>query len=177
MNVKIRYGLLVVVLVLIVVGVFVFDIFDQFLDEKEGNYIMVYCDGFGIWIICCGVIMVDGKFVILGMRLLKEKCDQVNVIECDKVLVWVECNIKVLLIELQKVGIVLFCFYNIGFGKCFLLMFYKWLNVGDCKGVCEVICWWIKDGGCDCCICLNNCYGQVICCDQESVLVCWGIDQ
>lgn len=100
MNIKIRYGLSVVVLALIGVGVFVFQIFDQFLDEKEGNYIMVYRDGFGIWIICRGVIVVDGKIVFFNMKLSKEKCDQVNVIERDKALVWVERNIKVLLIEL-----------------------------------------------------------------------------
>ncbi|EKM3058058.1 lysozyme, partial [Escherichia coli] len=36
--------------------------------------------------------------------------------------------------------------------------------------------WWIKDGGRDCRISLNNCYGQVIRRDQEAALVCWGID-
>ncbi|MBW6098696.1 hypothetical protein HT118_26270 [Escherichia coli] len=29
------------------------------------------------------------------------------------------------------------------------------------KGACEAIRWWIKDGGRDCRIRSNNCYGQV----------------
>ena len=38
--------------------------------------------------------MVDGKPVIPGMKLSKEKCDRVNAIERDKALAWVERNIK-----------------------------------------------------------------------------------
>ena len=53
----------------------------------------------------------------------------------------------------------------------------KRLNAGDRKGACEAIRWWIKDGGRDCRIRSNNCYGQVIRRDQESALTCWGIEQ
>lgn len=88
--------------------------------------------------------MVDGKPVIPGMRLSKEKCDQVNAIERDKALAWVERNIKVPLTEPQKAGIASFCPYNIGPGKCFPSTFYKRLNAGDRKGACEAIRWWIK---------------------------------
>ncbi|HGW8286316.1 TPA: lysozyme, partial [Escherichia coli] len=42
---------------------------------------------------------------------------------------------------------------------------------GDRRGACEAIRWWIKDGGRDCRIRSNNCYGQV------SALACWGIDK
>ncbi|WP_252355941.1 hypothetical protein, partial [Escherichia coli] len=35
----------------------------------------------------------------------------------------------------------------------------------------------IKDGGRDCRIRSNNCYGQVSRRDQESALACWGIDR
>ncbi|EOP1170514.1 lysozyme, partial [Escherichia coli] len=121
--------------------------------------------------------MVDGKPVFPGMKLSKEKCDQVNAIERDKALAWVERNIKVPLTEPQKAGIASFCPYNIGPGKCFPSTFYKRLNAGDRKGACEAIRWWIKDGGRDCRIRSNNCYGQVIRRDQESALACWGIDQ
>ncbi|MGK3570778.1 lysozyme, partial [Escherichia coli] len=69
-----------------------------------------------------------------------------------------------------------FCPYNIGPGKCFPSTFYKRLNAGDRKSACEAIRWWIKDGGHDCRIRSNNCYGQVIRRDQESALACWGID-
>ncbi|EEC7613530.1 TPA: lysozyme, partial [Escherichia coli] len=44
-------------------------------------------------------------------------------------------------------------------------------------GACEAIRWWIKDGGRDCRIRSNNCYGQVSRRDQESALACWGIDR
>lgn len=54
--VLIKSKLSVVVLVLVMVVVLVIIIFDQFLDEKEGNWFVVYLDGKGIWIICCGVI-------------------------------------------------------------------------------------------------------------------------
>ncbi len=42
------------------------------------------------------------------MKLSKEKCDQVNAIERDKALAWVERNIKVPLTEPQKAGIASF---------------------------------------------------------------------
>ncbi|MDU1837860.1 MAG: glycoside hydrolase family protein [Escherichia coli] len=95
----------------------------------------------------------------------------------DKALAWVEKNIRVPLTEPQKAGIASFCPYNIGPGKCFPSTFYKRLNAGDRKGACEAIRWWIKDGGRDCRIRSNNCYGQVIRRDQESALACWGIEQ
>ncbi len=63
--------------------------------------------------------------------------------------------------------------YNIGPGKCFPSTFYKRINAGD-RGACEAIRWWIKDGGRDCRIRSNNCYGQVSRRDQESALACWG---
>ncbi len=166
MNVKIRYGLSAAVLALIAAGASAPQILDQFLDEKEGNHTKAYRDGSGIWTICRGATVVDGKPVIPGMKLSKEKCAQVNAIERDKALAWVERNIKVPLTEPQKAGIASFCPYNIGPGKCFPSTFYKRLNAGDRKGACESIRWWIKDGGRDCRTRSNNCYGQVIRRDQ-----------
>ena len=177
MNAKIRYGLSAAVLALIAVGAPAPDILDQFLDEKEGNHTTAYRDGSGIWTICRGATMVDGKPVFPGMKLSKEKCDQVNAIERDKALAWVEKNIRVPLTEPQKAGIASFCPYNIGPGKCFPSTFYKRINAGDRRGACEAIRWWIKDGGRDCRIRSNNCYGQVSRRDQESALACWGIDR
>ncbi|EPT5528273.1 glycoside hydrolase family protein, partial [Escherichia coli] len=106
-----------------------------------------------------------------------EKCAQINAIERDKALAWVAKNIRVPLTEPQKAGIASFCPYNIGPGKCFPSTFYKRINAGDRRGACEAIRWWIKDGGRDCRIRSNNCYGQVIRRDQESALTCWGIDR
>ncbi|AUO65663.1 lysozyme [Citrobacter freundii complex sp. CFNIH2] len=152
-------------------------ILDQFLNEKEGNSLMAYRDGSGIWTICRGATMVDGKPVVQGMKLTQEKCDQVNAIERDKALAWVERNIKVPLTEPQKAGIASFCPYNIGPGKCFPSTFYKRINAGDRKGACAEIRRWIFDGGKDCRIRSNNCYGQPPRRDQESALACWEIDQ
>ncbi|MCM5470946.1 glycoside hydrolase family protein, partial [Escherichia coli] len=95
MNAKIRYGLSAAVLALIGAGASAPEILDQFLDEKEGNHTTAYRDGAGIWTICRGAILVDGKPVVPGMKLSKEKCDQVNAIERDKALAWVEKNIRV----------------------------------------------------------------------------------
>ncbi|EOB6369863.1 lysozyme [Escherichia coli] len=177
MNQKQRYGLSAAVLTLIAAGASAPEILDQFLDEKEGNHTTAYRDGTGIWTICRGAILVDGKPVVPGMKLSREKCNRVNAIERDKALAWVEKNIKVPLTEPQKAGIVSFCPYNIGPSKCFTSTFYRKLNAGDRKGACAEIRRWIYDGGRDCRIRSNNCFGQVSRRDQESALACWGIDR
>lgn len=113
-----RAKLSAAVLGLILAGAPASVILDQFLNEKEGNSLTAYKDGGGIWTICRGATMVDGKPVMPGMKLTQAKCDQVNSIERDKALAWVERNIKVPLTEPQKAGIASFCPYNIGPGKC-----------------------------------------------------------
>lgn len=153
---------------------------DQFLNEKEGNSLTAYLDGSGIWTICRGATRIDGQPVRQGMKLTQAKCDQVNAIERNNALAWVDRNIKVPLTAPQKVGIASFCPYNIGPAKCFPSTFYKRINAGDRKGACEAIRWWIKDGGRDCRLTKgqkNGCYGQVERRDQESALTCWGLDQ
>lgn len=121
--------------------------------------------------------MVDGKPVVQEMKLTQPKCDQVNAIERDKALDWVERNIHVPLTEPQKAGIASFCPYNIGPGKCFPSTFYKKLNSGDRIGACAEIKRWIFDGGKDCRIRSNNCFGQIERRNQESALACWGLDE
>lgn len=165
------------VLGLVLAGASAPTILDQFLNEKEGNSLAAYRDGAGIWTICRGATLVDGKPVRQGMKLTQEKCDQVNAKERDAALAWVDKNIHVRLTEPQKAGIASFCPYNIGPGKCFPSTFYQRINAGDRKGACEAIRWWIKDGGKDCRVRSNNCYGQIERRDQESALSCWGIDQ
>ncbi|MGK0735800.1 lysozyme [Yokenella regensburgei] len=171
-----RAKLSAAVLGLVLAGAPASVILDKFLDEKEGNSLTAYRDAGRIWTICRGATLVDGKPVTPGMKLTQEKCDKVNAIERDKALAWVDRNIKVSLTEPQKAGIASFCPYNIGPGKCFPSTFYQRMNAGDTKGACEAIRWWIKDGGKDCRIRSNNCYGQVSRRDQESALTCWGID-
>ena len=168
---KLRNKLSAAVVGLILAGASAPVILDQFLDEKEGNSLTAYRDGGGLWTICRGATMVDSKQVVQGMKLSSEKCAQVNAIERDKALAWVERNINVPLTEPQKAGIASFCPYNIGPGKCFPSTFYKRINAGDRKGACEAIRWCLTKGQ------KNGCYGQVERRDQESALTCWGIDQ
>ncbi len=82
-----RAKLSAAVLGLVLAGAPASVILDQFLDEKEGNNLTAYRDGGGIWTICRGATMVDGKPVVKGMKLTQAKCDQVNAIERDKALV------------------------------------------------------------------------------------------
>ena len=87
------------VLALVLSGASAPVILDQFLNEKEGNSLTVYKDGGGSWAICRGATMVDGKPVVQGMKLTQAKCDQVNSIERDNALAWVDRSIKVPLTE------------------------------------------------------------------------------
>ncbi|MFP9431774.1 lysozyme [Enterobacter sp. LM3] len=177
---KTRAKLSSAVLGLVLAGAPASVILDKFLNEKEGNSTTAYQDGSGVWTICRGATLVDGKRVVKDMSLTTSKCDQVNAIERDKALAWVDRNIHVPLSAPQKAGIASFCPYNIGPGKCFPSTFYQSINAGDRKGACEAIRWWIKDGGRDCRLTKgqkNGCYGQVERRDQESALACWGIDQ
>ncbi|MFA1237320.1 lysozyme [Serratia odorifera] len=149
----------------------------QFQAEKEGQRLVAYQDGVGIWTICGGVTAVEGKKVTKGMRLTAEQCKRIDAIEQKKALDWVDRNVKVPLTEPQKVGIASFCPWNIGPGKCFTSTFYKKLNAGDRFGACREIRRWIYDGGRDCRTRANNCFGQVLRRDQESELSCWGLDK
>jgi lysozyme len=97
------------VLGLVLAGASAPTILDQFLNEKEGNSLTAYRDGSGIWTICRGATLVDGKPVRQGMKLTQEKCDQVNAKERDAALAWVDKNIHVKLTEPQKAGIASFC--------------------------------------------------------------------
>lgn len=163
------------VIALIISGASASAILGQFLDEKEGNRLNSYQDGKGIWTICRGATRVDGKPVTQGMRLSAQKCDQVNQIEQNAAIAWVTKNVHVPLTAPQIAGIASFCPYNIGPGKCFPSTFYRKLNAGDRRGACAEINRWVRDGGKDCNIRANNCFGQIERRDQESELTCWGL--
>lgn len=149
----------------------------QFQNEKEGTRLVAYPDAGGKWTICGGVTRVNGKPVVSGMKLTREQCDKIDKAEQAKALDWVEKNVHVPLTAPQKVGIASFCPWNIGPGKCLPSTFYRKLNAGDRHGACEEIKRWIWDGGKDCRIKSNNCFGQVVRRDQESELTCWGLDK
>lgn len=149
----------------------------QFQSEKEGSSLTAYADQGGIWTICGGVTRVNGKPVVKGMRLTREQCDRIDAAEQAKALAWVDRNVRIPLTSPQKVGIASFCPWNIGPGKCMPSTFFRKLNSGDRLGACAEIRRWIFDGGKDCRIRSNNCFGQVERRDQESALACWGLDK
>ncbi|EBA8674316.1 lysozyme, partial [Salmonella enterica] len=115
---KVKYGLSAAMLALIAAGASAPQLFDQFINEKEGNTLLAYRDNGGIWTVCRGVTRIDGKPVVKGQRMTQSQCDHYNAIERDKALAWVAKNIHVPLTEPQKVGIASFCPYNIGPDKC-----------------------------------------------------------
>ena len=61
MSLKLKNKLSAAVVGLILAGASAPVILDQFLDEKEGNSLTAYRDGGGLWTICRGATMVDGK--------------------------------------------------------------------------------------------------------------------
>ncbi len=77
---------------------------DQFLNEKEGKSLTSYRDGAGIWTICRSY-QVDGRPVTQGMKLTQAKCDQVNAVERNKALAWVDQNVRVPLTPLKRSGL------------------------------------------------------------------------
>ena len=76
---------------------------DQFLDEKEGKqpYSVSRWQS-GDLDNLPRATRIDGKPVTQGMKLTQAKCDQVNAIERDKALAWVDRNIHVPLTPPQK---------------------------------------------------------------------------
>lgn len=104
-------------LALLAAGATAPELFDQFMSEKEGNALVAVVDPGGIWSLCHGVTVIDGKRVVKGQTATEAQCKKVNAIERDKALAWVDRNIKVPLTEPQKVGIASFCPYNIGPGN------------------------------------------------------------
>lgn len=61
------------VLGLVLAGAPALMILDQFLNEKEENSLRAYRDGCGIWTICRGAKLVDGKSVAQGMKRTQTK--------------------------------------------------------------------------------------------------------
>lgn len=174
---QLRNRLSAAMLALIAAGASAPALMSQFQKEKEGSSLNSYQDAGGIWTICGGVTRVNGKPVVKGMKLTSAQCDAIDKAEQAKALAWVDKNVRVPLTNPQKVGIASFCPWNIGPGKCLPSTFYQKLNAGDRKGACAEMKRWIFDGGKDCRIRSNGCYGQIVRRDQESELTCWGLDE
>ena len=84
-----------VMLALLAAGASAPVLFDQFISEKEGNALVAVVDPGGVWSLCHGATVIDGKRVIKGQRATEEQCRKVNAIERDKALAWVEKNVHV----------------------------------------------------------------------------------
>ncbi len=65
-------------------------LFDQFISEKEGNGLVAVMDPGGVWSLCHGVTVIDGKRVVKGMTATKAQCKKVNAIARDRALAWVD---------------------------------------------------------------------------------------
>jgi len=155
------------VLALVAAGASALTIASQFLHEKEGDdRLVAYQDGSGIWTACEGVT----KGVKKGDRFTPEQCTRMNADALNEASAEVDKIVKVPLSEPERAAVISFCAYNIGPGKCAKSTFLSQLNAGNRAAACEQIKRWIFDGGRDCRIRGNNCYGQVIRRQQESEL-------
>lgn len=132
-----------------------------YLAEREGNMLTAYKDAGGVVTICAGITRINNKPVKMGTKLTEQECQFLNEKEAEKSIAWVQKNIKYPLTDAQMVGIASFCPYNIGVGKCYNSTFFKMINAGNLEGACDQIPRWVYDGGKDCNIRSNNCYGQV----------------
>lgn len=154
------------VFALVASGASALAIASQFLHEREGDKLTAYRDGGGIYTACMGVT----KGVKAGDRFTPEQCAKMDSDAVQTAADEVQRMVKVPMSEPQRAAVISFCAYNIGPGKCADSTFLRKLNAGDRVGACAEIKRWIRDGGKDCRIRSNNCYGQVIRREQESEL-------
>lgn len=57
-----------VMLALLAAGASAPVLFDQFISEKEGNALVAVVDPGGVWSLCHGATVIDGKRVIKGQE-------------------------------------------------------------------------------------------------------------
>ena len=154
------------VLALVAAGASAVTIATQFLQEKEGNSLTAYRDDNGIYTACMGVT----KGVKPGDRYTPDECAKMDAAAVNQAAAEVQKMVHVPLSEPERAAVISFCAYNIGPGKCANSTFLKELNAGNRTAACAQINRWIFDGGRDCRIKGNNCYGQVIRREQETEL-------
>jgi len=154
------------VLSLIASGALAGPIAHQFLKEREGLRNNAYQDAGGVWTICYG----HTGDVKPGDHKDDAQCSELLTQDIDKADAIVTALVHVPMSEPRRAAVISFCAYNLGPGKCETSTFLKKLNAGDNAGVCQEIQRWIKDGGKDCRIKSNKCYGQVDRRDMEAEL-------
>jgi lysozyme len=163
----------VAMVALIAAGASAPQLFGQFLDEKEGNRLVSYQDGVGIWTICRGLTRIDGRKVLANMRLTEEQCKFYNEEHSEEAMGEMAKRVKRWpeLSEPAKAGIASFCWTNIGWEKCKASTFMRLLEGGaPANEYCAQITNWIRDAGRDCRRAGSNCQGQPIRRMQEDEL-------
>jgi len=146
------------VLALVAGGSSALVIANQFLNEREGNKLIAYRDAGGVVTVCRGVVLPGMR---VGQRFTEEQCNVMNEAALKASDVQVDTLVHVPMSAPQRAAVISFCAYNIGPGKCGASTFLRKLNAGDRPGACAEIRKWIKDGGKDCRVRSNGCYGQV----------------
>lgn len=154
------------VLALVAAGASAVTIATQFLHEREGDRLIAYQDAGGIYTACMGVT----KGVKRGDRFTPEQCAKMDAQAVNEAAAEIQKMVTVPLSEPERAAVISFCAYNIGPGKCAQSTFLRDINAGNRAAACAQIKRWIFDGGRDCRIRSNNCYGQVIRRQQESEL-------
>lgn len=153
------------VLALIVAGASAPVIYQQFLDEREGSRQVAYLDSAGIWTICAGLTRIYGRPVVPSDRLSVEECKRLDAAEqargLDEMERLVRPEIWASMSPAARAGTASFCVHNIGASKCSQSTFLRLLNEGRRNEACGEITRWIKDGGRDCRVRGNGCFGQV----------------
>lgn len=174
-----RSTLTAAVLALIMAGASAPTIYRQFLDEREGSRVGAYLDGAGIWTICRGLTRIYNRPVVKGDRLSVAECDRLDAEEQARGLAEMERLVKpeiwASMSPAARAGTASFCVHNIGAAKCRQSTFLRLLNAGQRNEACAQITLWIRDGGRDCRVRANDCYGQVERRPQEDELCLVGM--
>ncbi len=159
-----RSKLSAAVLALIMAGAGAPAIYKQFLLEREGSRQTAYLDSAGTWTICAGLTRIYGRAVVQGDRLSVAECDLLDAEEQARGLAAMERLVKpeiwASMSPASRSGTASFCQHNIGEPKCKVSTFLRLLNEGRRNEACAQITLWIKDGGRDCRIRGNGCFGQ-----------------
>lgn len=158
-----KHAISAALVALIAAGASQTDILDQVLTEREAERLVSYKDGRGIWTICKGLTVIDGKPVHQNMRLTREQCtahnrafEQQDFEEAQQL---VKPGVWAGLSPAARAGVADFI-HNLGKGKAKDSTFIRELNAGHRNEACAAITLWIKDGGKDCRKTGSNCQGQ-----------------
>lgn len=169
------------VLALIMAGAGAPAIYKQFLAEREGSRQVAYLDSAGIWTICAGLTRIYGRPVVQGDRLSVDECDRLDSEEQARGLAEMQSLVRpdvwASMSPAARAGTASFCVHNIGAAKCRESTFLRLLNAGQRNEACAQITLWIRDGGRDCRIRGNGCFGQVERRPQEDELCLSGLSQ